>query len=298
MKRAEISPLKKHIEESPKLRELRHRRYSKRRRLVVLLGLLFLVMVAGFIYFARYPKFQLTKVVVSGNKIIDSEEVVNFTDTILDGDYLYIVPRRNAFLYPKNIIVKSLALKFPRFRNISVYRTSYNTLLVTVTEVRGRALWCGTNIAGLDTNSPCYFTDETGKIVSSAPNYSGNVYPRFFGGAILDNNINPVGKTFVSTEQFQNLINFADQITALGLPVKAISVGTQNDDSLTIDLGSGKTALIRFLADAKYSILAGNLSAALGKDVLKSALEKDKSNLQYFDLRFTNKVYYKFAEHS
>ena len=74
MKR-EVSPLKKHIEESPKLRALRQKRFARRRRLAILLGILFVVCLGGFIYATHLPRFEIGSVVVSGNKVVDTDSI-------------------------------------------------------------------------------------------------------------------------------------------------------------------------------------------------------------------------------
>ncbi len=289
----EISPLKRHIEESPKLRALRDKRRKRRMRVCVLLGVLLLLLSGGFVYASRVEHAQLRTITVTGNKVVDTDEIVSHVEQKLAGNYAYLVPHRNAFLYPKQKILADLTASFPRFKSVTVYRTDTNTLLVTVSEVRGRALWCGTNVNA--ENPQCYFTDESGKIVSEAPQYSGNVYPRFFGGALAQGT-DPLGNTFTNEDTFQNLLAFEERVETLGFQTKAIIIGDSDEDSFMLDLGNGKTAPVRFQKADDFTILAGNLSAALGNPELTQSLKTDKANLEYFDLRFTNKVYYKFSD--
>lgn len=298
----EVSPLKKHIEESPKLRALRVKRQKARNRLSILLGILFLTVCGAFVYASYYPRLQLRTIRVVGNKVVDTAEIVAKVDTMLSGKYAHIIPMRNSFLYPKERIIATLDAAFPRFQSVTVYRADLNTLLVTVTEVRGHALWCGLDAVRVDTNVPCYFTDESGKIVSAAPQYSGNVYPRFFGGTIAGVSIETpapdeiLGKTFIEEPMFQNLLSFAERVHTLGFEVQAIVVGGGDENTLFLDLGDGKTAPIRFLKNDDLTVLFQNLSAALSKEELADALKDDTTKLEYFDLRFTNKVYYKFND--
>ncbi len=289
-----FSPLKKHIDESPKLRELRAKRERARKRLLILCGILFFVLLGGFIFFAHYPKIQIENIVVSGNQIVETEDITNEVNAILDGNYFYVIPHRNAFFYPKEKIVTDLANSFLRLKNISVYRTSRTQLSVSVTERRGYALWCGSDTGKLDMNTLCWFTDETGKIISTAPYYSGNVYPRFFGGALAD--ADPLGRTFIDQSQFQQILSFLDRMSGFGFQVKAVSLASPSEYDFVLDLGGQKSALVRFPATADYQTLADNLALALSKKELADKLLKNKSNLEYFDLRFSNKVYYKFAE--
>ncbi|MEI8129974.1 MAG: hypothetical protein WCG55_00525 [bacterium] len=303
MKR-EVSPLKKHIEESPKLRALRERRIRRRRRVITALCVLFFVLLGTTVYVSRLPRIQLNTVEVVGNKVVDTDDVVSHVEKYLSGYYVYLIPHRDALIYPKQKIVADLVKSFPRFDSVAVYRTSWHTLQVTVSEVRGRALWCGetdTDLGAGATAQSCYFTDETGRIVSDAPYYSGNVYPRFFGGTVpassarLDNE-NPIGTTFTDPDTFKKLVALQESIANFGFQIKSVDIGADTEDTIMIDLGSGKIAPVRFLKADNFETLEGNLSAALSNPTLANALKTDKQNLEYFDLRFTNKVYYKFSD--
>jgi hypothetical protein len=290
----EVSPLKKHIQESPKLRALREKRHKRRMRILIAVLVFILILIAGFVYASRVPRIQITTVTVSGNKVVDTDEITAHVDTLLGGHYMYLIPHRNAFLYPRSKILGDLERSFPRFKSVSVDRTDLHTVAITVTEVRGRALWCGSGTtASID--APCYFTDDAGKIVSNAPYYSGNVYPRFFGGAIAERTADPVGMMFTDAETFQNLIAFETRVEGMGFEVKGIVIGEGEENMLVLDLGAGKTAPVRFQKADNFQALAANMTAALSNPELKKTIAEDKASLEYFDLRFTNKVYYKFT---
>lgn len=295
MKR-EVSPLKKHIEESPKIRALKERRKQARKRWTFFFGFLFVALVVGFVFTARHPKLQIRQAVVEGNQVVDTKDVVSLIDTDLSGMYAYVIPRRNSFLYPKHRIIADLRHAFPRFDSVEVYRTNLDSLLVKVSEVRGHALWCGDGTTTISNDVPCWFTDGGGRIVSLAPQYSGNVYLRFFGGFIDPTDESVLGKSFMNPEAFQRLIAFGEDVSKLGFNVRAIVIGEGEEDSVVIDVGRGKSASIRLMKDANYGLLASNLSAAVGKPELAARLKADLSRLEYFDLRYSNKVYYKFSD--
>lgn len=296
MARAGSTPLKKLLRESPDLQKLRHKRRMLRVRLAILFSVLLVVLCVGFIFLTRYPKIQISSVVVTGNQITETIDVVAHVNKFLDGKYAYVIPHRNAYLYPKNKIVSDLMDSFPRFRSVDVSRQSPTALLINVNEVHAIALWCGVNIDIIDTNVPCYFTDDAGKVVATAPYYSGNVYRRFFGSTLLKAGDNPLGHQFIEPEAFRNLLIFSERISNSGFSIKGIRIGPGTENAFILDFGQGKTALIRFLAGADYRILASNFISAIGKVELSEQLKKNKSNLLYFDLRFTNKVYYKFSD--
>lgn len=289
--------LKTTIRESPELKRLRHKRKMLRVRLLVLFGILFVTMVGGFIYAARNSRLLIYYVEVTGNKITATSDIVDHVNTLLTGNYAYIIPKRNIYLYPRDLILRDLEKSFPRLKNISITRSSNTSLQVSVEEIKGKALWCGLDAATADMTASCYFTNENGKIVAPAPSYSGNIYPRFFGSALpLGTTDDPIGHTFVADVTFQNLVAFREAVMALGFPVLAIRILPKGEDQFILDIGPGKTAIVRFLHDDNYQTLAGNLSVALAKKELADDVKKNRSLLQYFDLRFPNKVYYKFGE--
>ena len=295
MKRtATNTPLKKHIQAFPEQEKLIHKRKRSRMRFVGVTAILFVVLVVTLTLLTRLNRIQILHVEVSGNQVIDSDVIAARVQADIAGHYGYIVPRKNAFLYPKAKILADLHATFPRLSSISVYRTNLHTILVTVTEERGDALWCGTGVAQIDYTAPCYFVDAGGTIIDTAPLYSGAVYPRFFGGVL--NGTQPLGARFIDQASYDRLIAFDQSVRQLGFSIKAISIGPGDEDSFVINLDGTNTALIHFKADDNYDTLLANLKAALGKGELSTQLAKDRANLEYFDLRFTDKVYYRFSD--
>ncbi len=291
----EVSTLKKHIEEAPKLRELREKRKAKKKRIAVWIAAGCVLVFGGVVYAAHLSRFAIRTITVVGNQVVDTDDVVATANAQLNGSYGYLIPRKNALVYPKQAIVRAVTAAFPRFKSVVVNRTDMHTIVITVSELRGHALWCGAT-ATIDMQAPCWFTDDSGKIVSAAPQYSGNVYPRFFGGTLSASDAGaPLGKTFLDTATFQNLITFDQQLVTAGFSVKGITLGADEYD-IVLDLGKGGTAPVRFKPATDFTTIEQNLGLALAKPELADLIKKDKVNLEYLDLRFDNKVYYKFSD--
>lgn len=294
MKKKIKSELNNHIKEIPKMQKLLHKRRVLYTWLRIFFGIFLISLIIGSIVFLRTRAVQIYSINVSGNQIIDSDLIVADVQKSLSGKYFFLIPKTNIFFYPKNLVIKNLAKDFPRLNKINVSLVGKKNLEVGVTEENGVALWCGADNEVPDLTSQCYFTDNFGKIIDIAPYYSGDVYLRFFGGTISQTN--PLGSTFVDAQNFNNIINFANNIESLNLQISAVRLTSSGDDYFLIDLGGGKNAYIQFHDNDNYDILFSNLKAAIQKTSLVDQLKNDKTNLQYFDLRFTNKVYYKFSD--
>ncbi len=288
------SPLKRHIKESPQLQALRHARHKGRRRLMVLLSIFCIVFVSSFIIIARNERMQIHSILVSGNEIISTDAVREVVEKKLSGNYAYIVPRRAFFIYPKQEILFELHTAFPRFQSIQIKRHGKNELEVGVVEERGMALWCGQTLEMFQEHAVCYFTDDSGKIIDGAPLFSGNMYTRFVGG-VMDSDTKVIGQHFVETGMYGKLLAFAEAIRQLGFSVRVIELTPNGDDRIFVDTTRATTAQIRFKESDTFEVLSANLKAALSKDELAEKIKNRLPDLEYFDLRFTNKVYYKFA---
>ena len=295
-KRAKPTELGKHIKEMPNMQKLLHKRRRVHRIVRIVVTVLSIALVVGVFIFLHDRRMQIYTIDISGNQVTDTTAIVTDVQNSLSGSYLHIVPKTSIFFYPKNKVIANLQKDFPRFDSIEVSLINKNTLSVRVVEERGTALWCGQDAEILDFKAPCYFTDPTGQIIDTAPYYSGNVYVRFYGGTISATETNPLGKRFVDEDLYKKLLTFSDNIASLGFPIKAIRITGGTDDFFILDLGNSNTAFVQFHSTDDFDTLYSNLKLALGKTELADQISADRSNLQYFDLRFTNKVYYRFND--
>ena len=297
-KRPVSTDLNKHINEMPNVQKLLHKRRLVHRYVTVLIVILIAIICIEVGVFLRNPSIQIYSITVSGNQIVDSDAVIAAAQQTLSGKYFYLIPRTNIFFYPKKQLLQDIQTEFPRFESVDISLVNKNTLAITVTEERGKALWCGPDSDPLDMTAACYFTDTEGKIIDIAPYYSGNVYLRFFGGTHTVIGSSPLGQSFVDPDLFGKLTMFANEVEGLGFQIQAVRITGSDEDYFVLDLGGGNTALVEFKGADDYDTLYSNLHTALSQPDLAKQVAADKTNLQYFDLRFKNKVYYKFNDGS
>ena len=139
----------------------------------------------------------------------------------------------------------------------------------------------------------CYFLDKEGYIFDEAPYFSGEVYFKFYG-VPEPNTENPAG-SYVAKGYFDKLILFKNTLTEINLKPAVIYIQDGEDAKILLskDKASSLAPEIIFKKDSDYQKIAENLKAALDTEPLISKFKNNYSTLQYIDLRFGNKVYFK-----
>jgi hypothetical protein len=254
----------------------------------------------GCVYISRISIFQINRVEVIGNKVVDTEAITEIAQKEMVGKYLWLFPKINILLYPRNAIKKELSNNFRRLNTINLNIKTKNTLQITVTERTGVYTWCGparnmTDTTGITKAEKCYFMDENGYIFDEAPYFSGEVYFKFYGLTNIKDSSNPVGSSF-GEKDFKQLISFKNVLVNLGMKPTALYSSEDGDIHVLLSGGiTGKTGPeIILKADSDFGVMAENLQAALSTEPFQSDFKNKYSSLVYIDLRYGNKVFYKF----
>ncbi len=254
---------------------------------------------------SRIKSLNISDIEVSGNQVIDTQSIKDSINQQMAGKYLLLFPKTNIFLYPENSIKNVLQDKFKRLENINLSVKNNKTLLVSLAERKALYTWCGamppdtTDVGRLDPGRPtsvatvspeqCYFIDENGYIFDQAPYFSGNVYFKFYGSADLG--------SYFSKQNFQQLISFKNTLAGFGLKPVALYAKSNGDVEVFLSGGTFSTngPQIIFKINEDYQNVAENLETALTTEPLQSQFKNKYASLLYIDLRFGNKVYYKFS---
>lgn len=274
-------------------------RERRRRRLVFSFHIfLTAILIAILSYVSSVPFLTINEVRVEGNRVTSERDIARVVAQQLDGNYLYLFSKSNTLLYPKDTIRQTLLEEFPRFESVKISRNSLTTVNVVVEERVGEYLWCGFTVADItiDTNT-CYFIDTEGYIFGIAPYFSGGAYLKFFGAEILHEGETIIGAHVTNSERFISLIRMLDGVKRLGFDPESLVI--EKDGVYKIILAKVSTAQqtqahIMFNDKTPVSTLLENLEAALQAVQFKNSLDESPQTLFYIDLRFENKVYYKF----
>lgn len=254
-------------------------RRRRRRALIAALALLALVIVFGVLAgLANLPGLSLTQVEVSGVPGDEATLVQQYAAAQLSGDYLFIFPRNNDFLYPKQAITRGLLAQFGSLESVSLHRVGTHTLAIDAAPRAPVALWCGVEVAS---SSACFLLDDKG-LAYAALTIAGGGFDRYFGA--LSASTTPA--QFLSPSTFPPLLSLIaalKQKDASGV----MSVFVDQNQDVTVSFEDGFSLLFA-LADTNTTFQRFTL--ALQSDVFT---EHPLSDFEYLDLRFGDKLYYK-----
>lgn len=273
--------MKRNVLNSPRLLKLKKHRRNVFLNKIFLFILALLAVFAGLVYVSRLSSLNISSVEIIGNKITDTETIKTAVQKEIMGNYLWFFPKTNILFYPKNDIKRELNIQVKRLKDINLSIKNNKILEVSVTEREAKYLWCNL-VVGLPSEEKCSFMDEDGFIFDEAPYFSGEVYFKFYGS--------------LSQVNFEKLILFKKTLETIEIKPTALRIEENGDIKIFLSaLNKTPTgSYIILKADSDFQKVAENLEIALGTEPLLSDFKNKYSSLLYIDLRFGNKVYYKF----
>jgi predicted nucleic acid-binding Zn ribbon protein len=286
------------IPRSPRIEELRRKRQKRNLGLAFLLLLTLFLILIGLSLLSRIRGFSINQIEINGNNVIKKNEIETLVSKHLEGKYIYLFPKSNSLIYPRVKIYNDLIYSFPRIEDLFVYVEKFKTLKIDITERAGSYLYCGKEIPEEESEvgENCYFIDQDGYIFDKAPYFSGNIYFKYFMG-LLDNPEDPSGQEIMAEQSFRNLVNFIKGISKLGFQSTHIFVDTEGISHLYLKEGQkGLQPEIVFRDQENLDSVLEDFSLAMKKQEFADEIISKYDDLLYIDLRFKNKVFYKFKD--
>lgn len=230
--------------------------------------------------------FKPRGVILDGVETLPKEDLLSVINSSLQKKFLLALPAGNLIILSKKNLSKTLKENFQRINEVSVKKNYFKkTLKVVITERAPWAVWCqkkeGENV---DTVFPkeCYYADKNGALFQNSPIFSGGLILQ-----ILDKRdfAPSLGKTFLDKISLEGLQNFLDLFVDSGYPeVAAIEI--TKDSAFWINTVRGWKVFIDNETDPKIAL--ENLGL-----LINSTLSDNMDDLDYIDLRFSNKSFYK-----
>ncbi|MCX6712379.1 MAG: hypothetical protein NT041_01655 [Candidatus Vogelbacteria bacterium] len=261
------------------------------------LGVLLLaVIVGGFLLVLNISFFRLTVFNVSGQTSQDLSILKQTVKNELDGYCLGIVPNNSVFFFSKTRLSTLLKQKFPGLQSVEIDSPNLNTLTINVSDRESKTLWCSNSASG----KLCFYLNEEGSVYQTAPNFSDSIIMEFDSPVMIKKLPTQVisSKDLARAKSFLGFLKstLVDWPSASStyklshinvLPLKdfeAVIVPTANP---------GNSWKLLFNTGATGDQLITNFHSLIKDPTLTKDWTVNKT-LDYLDLRFDNKVFYKF----
>ena len=255
----------------------------------VLIGVVVVALGSGIFFLIRAPRLQVAEVHVVGTNVIDTQDVSMAVKKQLVGNTLWVLPRTSIFLINEHAVEHALQKTFSRIETVSVTRDSFHSVLITIKEYDAVYLWCTEKGSDSEEGADCYFMDNQGSVYSSAPVFSGTAYPKIITGAPLE------------TLPFQAMTREeVARIAALEKGLSDINIvptlfHTISPREMDIDFLHNKSvAVLRIDPSVPTTTSLEYIFSGIRAEPLSSLFHNAEKVLLYIDVRFSNKVVYKF----
>src|SRR3989344_1290398 len=262
-------------------------RKIKRKRLIlkaVVWGIIFAAIFAGVVAFFRIPYFQVEKIEINGNSLVDGDDLTDAIKVKMEGRYLWLFPKTNIFLIPKDKILTELPEEFKRIKKISLDKKYFGAIAVKIEERNNAVLYCE--------KEDCAYADENGFVFEKAPYFSGAVFLKLIEQRNSDNGENAktideyLGTNLIAENEFKKILEFA------GLAAKTGGGGVS-------EVILKKENIYEFYDKEGWKIILNDKnepqSAYLNLiTALDANIKEKRTKLDYIDLRLGNKIYFKY----
>lgn len=247
---------------------------------LILLGTLVFLLLPSFVVIAwlsYHPRLNVQTIEVVGTDKLNPKTLETFLAAELDDGNVHIFSPRNELLLSRNELAAALSAKFPRIKSVKIPFTKFRQkMLANIEERQPRFIWCDSK-----EEEKCYLADEHGYIFAPSSQTSDL--------QIIRNKIAstvPVRANIAKEELFANLkillIDLAGDVS-----MKAVSIELLGNDAV-VHLNKGW--FIKVALDSDVNTQITNLKIVLDSQEFK----KTRSDLEYIDLRFGKRVYYKY----
>lgn len=265
--------------------------------------------VAGVVWLSQMDSHQIKKVQVKGASETLAGEIVSVVEEEMAKKILWLFPKRNTFLFPKKNTESMLLDKYPRIKSISVDSINFSKILITVVEREPAVLWCREYMLDSENDmSDCYFVDKTGYVFTEAPYFSDHVYFELYGSPLVfdkkveattspdilaekavDDLASVIGIQLLPKETFVLVISFVRSLEQISIGSYSLTI--RDEDLFEISMDSG--GILKFSPTQDLVEVLGKIKTAYEKKFTESS-EKTPSQIEYVDVRFANKVLFKF----
>lgn len=240
-------------------------------RLALTLSFLFVILY-GASFWSAHESVNIKGLEVKGNKYITTEIVEDIFWNEVNGRYFFILSKKNFLLLPKKTIVAKLK------RELSVkdvlIKSNPDGAVVEILEHKSEGEYC--------MEEECFLINAEGLIFAERPLVMMENLVKYIG--TIEGDV--LGKTYTDTKVFRKISQIIELLERVNVSIQSVS--TEDFETFNLQSIEGPYLLIDKADDP--TLVVNNLKTTIEQEAIH---EIQFQNIEYIDLRFGNKVYYK-----
>lgn len=246
----------------------------------------FLTVIGATVFWSGHDFFETRVVEVVGNKFVSTEKIFQIIDEKTSGKNLLIFDKKNFIFLPVSQIVSRIENEVP-VDSVKLHRIGLNKIKIDITEQKPWALWC----SEFDDEN-CFFVNAGGLIFAQSPEFIFDKLITLTGPILGGNDVGReiidgiVGQVYTDSTVFSKLVTIEELLKKIDIEIRAMS--TTDHDTFYLNTRAGPYLLIDKNDDPIE--IVNNLKTTLEQE---SIHDIQFANLEYIDLRFDGRAYYK-----
>lgn len=236
-----------------------------------------IIFLVGVVYLMRLSQIQISEIKVTGNTFVDTQEIQDKTNAIIHSNIFWIIPQSNIFIFSKSDLEKELK-KNPAIVSVKIRKNYFHTLSIEIKEQEKEMIYCS-SIEHTD----CFYINKTGFIYAKVKDL---IIPEQEIIIYNEQGIKKIQDTILDEKIYIDTVLFIKNTARQDIKIGEVYLKA---DGVIEFITRDKTRIIASVFDDFKKDFA-NLVALFEKQILT----KDTiSQVEYIDLRFGNKVFYK-----
>lgn len=251
------------------------------------------IAITALIAFFYIPYFKIRAVSVSGSETLYSSEIEKSIRNLVSGRKFWVLPLSSIFILSEDMVISHLSKNFPKLHKISMKIEGLSPAALAV-NVQERTIWavvCNSISFGqaqdesraADQNS-CFYASSDGFLFGPAPKESGSLFLRVQDEQTEHHNI---GDYFLEIGEL-NRINLILESIKSATAKTVDEVAIKKNEIFYYEAESDEGWKIIFDSKTDPKRAAENFTLTY-----KNTLGEDLSKIEYIDLRFKNRIFYK-----
>ncbi len=231
------------------------------------LAVLILIIFFFILYFFIYADlWKIKKIEILEAKHTDINLLKSDIDNILNQKKFFIIPNNHIILLSKKKIKKYIFDNYPSVESVDMSKNIDREIIIKIKDRKALGVWCDQN---------CFFFDDQGILFKESFKFTGAIFTKW--SSVVSTSANFYEKApCVEACINQEFIKFL-----IGNKVSKIIIDDNEDLKMYTEYGF----YIKSLNNASTTMR--NMNIFLGQ------YKENLNNLEYLDVRFEDKIYYK-----